>query len=48
MGPDAFFAMQKRISSSLMDKSKSYLEKRSDARIEQLIANTSHPSNGRG
>jgi hypothetical protein len=39
MGPGAFGAMHKRISSSLMDKSESYLEKRSDARIEQLIVN---------
>jgi hypothetical protein len=39
MGPEAFGAMHKRISSSLMDKSESYLEKRSDARIEQLVEN---------
>jgi hypothetical protein len=39
MGPDAFGAMHKRISSSLMDKSESYLEKRSALRIEQLVEN---------
>jgi hypothetical protein len=38
MHPDAFGAISIRIASSLKDQSESYLEKRSDARIEQLIA----------
>jgi hypothetical protein len=37
MDPDAFEAINKPIASSLKDQSESHLEKRSDARIEQLI-----------
>jgi hypothetical protein len=49
MDPDAFGAISKRIASSLKDQSESYLEKRSDARIEQLIAhmNIEKPPNAR-
>jgi hypothetical protein len=39
MGPEAYGGMRTRVSNSLKDKSESYLEKRSDARIDQLIAN---------
>jgi hypothetical protein len=49
MGPDAFGAMRKRIAPSLKDKSESCFEKRSNARIEQLIAhmNIEKPPNAR-
>jgi hypothetical protein len=49
MDPDAFGAISEQIASSLKDKSESCLEKRSDARIEQLIAhvNIEKPPNAR-
>jgi hypothetical protein len=49
MEPDAFGVISKQIASSLKDQSESYLEKRSNARIEQLIAhmNIEKPSNAR-
>ncbi len=47
--PNAFGAISKQITSSLKDQSESYLEKRSNARIKQLIAhmNIEKPSNAR-
>ena len=39
MGPEAYGDMHARISRSLTDKSESYLQKRSDARIEELVRN---------
>jgi hypothetical protein len=39
MGLEAFGAMRKRILSTLMDEPERHLEKRSNARIEQLIVN---------
>jgi hypothetical protein len=49
MDPDAFGAISKPIASSLKDQSESCLEKRSDARIEPLIAhmNIEKPPNAR-
>jgi hypothetical protein len=49
MDLDAFEAMSKRIASNLKDQSESCLEKRSEARIEQLIAhvNIEKPPNAR-
>jgi hypothetical protein len=49
MDPYAFGAISKRVASSLKDQSESCLEKRSDARIEQLIAhvNIEKPPNAR-
>jgi hypothetical protein len=49
MDPDAFGAISKQIASSLKNQSESYLEKRSDARIEQLIVhmNIEKPPNAR-
>jgi hypothetical protein len=39
MGPEAYNAMRKKIANSLTEKSESYLEKRSESRIDELVAN---------